>query len=143
MARAGGSSTTPGWNASRSRRPARSSAAREFHRGAEQREEILSLLNRVDAVSTVFQPVLDLRSGSVAGYEALARFAAAEARAPNVWFARAHRCGLGYELEAKAVATALRSSGRPPGTYLTLNLSPSPLTSEAVSASCPHGSTIS
>jgi diguanylate cyclase (GGDEF)-like protein/PAS domain S-box-containing protein len=105
---------------------------RWFQRGTEQREEIVSLLNRADAVSAVFQPVLDLRSGSVAGYEALARFAAAEARPPNVWFAQAHRCGLGYELEAKAVATALRSSGRPPGTYLTLNLSPSALTSDAV-----------
>ena len=75
--------------------------------------------------------------GSVAGYEALARFAAAEARPPNAWFAQAHRCGLGFELEARALATALAAPGRPAGAYLTLNLSPSALTSEPVQAVLP------
>ena len=103
-----------------------------FQRGAEQREAILALLRRPDAINTVFQPVLDLRTGLVSGYEALARFAAAESRPPNAWFAQAHRVGLGFELEARAVATALAASGRPAGTYLTLNLSPSALTSQPV-----------
>ncbi|MGH2715858.1 MAG: diguanylate cyclase domain-containing protein [Thermoleophilaceae bacterium] len=108
-----------------------------FQRGAEQREEILALLHRDDAISAVFQPVLDLRSGAVSGYEALARFATADARPPNAWFAQAHRCGLGYELEAKALAAALSAPGRPEGTYLTLNLSPSALASEPVQAVLP------
>ena len=108
-----------------------------FQRGAEQREEILSLLRRPDALTAAFQPILDLRTGLVAGYEALARFSAPEMRPPNAWFAQAHRCGLGYELEARAVATALAVAGRPAGTYLTLNLSPSALTSQAVQAVLP------
>ncbi len=108
-----------------------------FQRGAEQREEILSLLRRPDALAAAFQPILDLRTGLVAGYEALSRFSAPEMRPPNAWFAQAHRCGLGYELEAKAIATALAVTGRPPGTYLTLNLSPSALTSDAVQAVLP------
>ena len=75
---------------------------------------------------------------SVAGYEALARFAGPETRPPNAWFAQAHRCGLGYELEARAVAAALAAPGRPAGTYLTVNLSPSALTSAAVQAVLPE-----
>ena len=77
----------------------------------------------------VFQPIMDLRTGRIAGYESLARFEREPRRPPNVWFAQAHRCGLGYALEAKALALALATSGRPPGTYLTVNLSPSSLTS--------------
>ena len=37
-----------------------------------------------------------------AGYESLSRFNRAPRRAPDAWFAQAHRCGLGYALEAKA-----------------------------------------
>ena len=108
-----------------------------FQRGAEQREAIVALLRRPDALTAVFQPVLDLRTGLVAGHEALARFATADARPPNAWFAQAHRCGLGFELEARAVATALAAPDRPAGTYLTLNLSPSALASEPVQAVLP------
>ena len=75
----------------------------------------------------VFQPILDLRTGAVAGYEALARFVNPETRPPNAWFAQAHRFGLGYELEARALAAALSTADRPEGTYLTVNLSPSAL----------------
>jgi diguanylate cyclase (GGDEF)-like protein/PAS domain S-box-containing protein len=108
-----------------------------FQRGAEQREEIVGLLERPDAIRMAFQPILDLRSGTVAGYESLARFSGPETRPPNAWFAQAHRCGLGYELEARAVAAALATPGRPPGTYLTVNLSPSALVSVPVQAVLP------
>ena len=95
-----------------------------FQRSDEQREEIVALLEREGAITTVFQPILDLRTGRVAGYEALARFDAPEQRPPNAWFAQAHRCGLGYELEARALAAALATPGRPAGTYLTVNSQP-------------------
>jgi diguanylate cyclase (GGDEF)-like protein/PAS domain S-box-containing protein len=108
-----------------------------FQRGAEQREEILALLRRPEAVTAVFQPILDLRTGLVSGYEALARFVTPEQRPPNAWFAQAHRCGLGYDLEAMALATALSAAGRPEGTYLTLNVSPSALASQPVQAVLP------
>ena len=108
-----------------------------FQRGTEQREEIIGLLERADAVGMAFQPILDLRTGVVAGYESLARFVGPQTRPPNAWFAQAHRCGLGYDLEARAVAVALATAGRPAGTYLTVNLSPSALVSEAVQAVLP------
>jgi diguanylate cyclase (GGDEF)-like protein/PAS domain S-box-containing protein len=108
-----------------------------FQRGAEQREEIVGLLDREGAIRMAFQPILDLRTGLVTGYEALARFAGPQARPPNAWFAQAHRCGLGYELEARALAAALTTPDRPAGTYLTLNLSPSALVSAPVQAALP------
>ena len=39
------------------------------------------------------------------------RFNREPRRAPDVWFAQAHRCGLGYALEAKAIAAALAAPG--------------------------------
>ena len=85
-----------------------------------------------DAITIVFQPIMDLRTGRAVGYESLSRFNRLPRRAPDAWFAQAHRCGLGYALEAKAIAAALATPGRPPGTYLTVNLSPSSLLSDEV-----------
>jgi diguanylate cyclase (GGDEF)-like protein/PAS domain S-box-containing protein len=97
-----------------------------FERSEEQRNEVLRLLRAADAVVPAFQPIVDLRTGEVAGYEALARFPLdADVRPPNVWFAQAHRCGLGVQLEARAAAAALQA--RPPAGYLSINLSPAAL----------------
>jgi diguanylate cyclase (GGDEF)-like protein/PAS domain S-box-containing protein len=93
----------------------------------EQREEIQSVLEDPDAIQIAFQPIMDLRTGRVAGYEALSRFQRSPTRPPNEWFAQAHRCGLGHALEAKALACALKTPNRPDGAYLALNLSPSSL----------------
>ena len=97
-----------------------------------QRTEIQELLNRDNPVTPVFQPVVSLANGRIVGYEALARFPGAGGRTPDVWFAQAHGCGLGAELEAAAVRAALTPLGRPYETHLAINLSPSALTSEAV-----------
>jgi diguanylate cyclase (GGDEF)-like protein/PAS domain S-box-containing protein len=106
-------------------------------RSDEQRAQILSLLERPDAVRTVFQPIIDLRTGEVAAYEALSRFDGPVDHPPNVWFEQAHRCGLGYRLEALAFERALSAPGRPDGTYLTVNLSLSSLASDEVRAVLP------
>jgi diguanylate cyclase (GGDEF)-like protein/PAS domain S-box-containing protein len=106
-------------------------------RSDEQRAQILSLLDRPDAVRTVFQPIIDLRTGEVAAYEALSRFDGPVDHPPNVWFEQAHRCGLGYRLEALAFERALSARGRPDNTYLTVNLSLSSLASDEVRAVLP------
>ncbi|MDA0167266.1 EAL domain-containing protein [Solirubrobacter ginsenosidimutans] len=103
-----------------------------FARDDEQRAEIEDVLQDPDAIRMVFQPIIDLRTGRIAGYESLARFSREPRRGPDVWFAQAHRCGLGYELEAKAIACALATPDRPRGTYLTFNLSPSSLLADDV-----------
>ena len=97
----------------------------------EQQAEIGALLEGGGAIRPVFQPIVLLTSGEVIGYEALARFAGSE-RPPDAWFAQAHRCGLGPMLEAEALQAALRRPGRPQGTLLSLNVSPSALSSRDV-----------
>ena len=107
--------------------------------GAEQRAQVQAVLDCDDALTPVFQPIVELTTGRVAGYEALSRFTLAEpARAPDLWFAQARRCGLGAALEAKAVAAALSVPDRPAGTFLSLNVSPSGLVSREVAAVLPE-----
>jgi diguanylate cyclase (GGDEF)-like protein len=101
-----------------------------------ERAEVAALLERDDAITPVFQPIVSLSTGTVAGYEALARFPSADRR-PDEWFALAQRVGLGPQLEARAVAAALAAPGRPGDTYLSFNLSPSALASPEVVAVLP------
>ena len=53
-------------------------------------------------------------------------------RSPDVWFAQAHGCGLGPELEAAAISAALEPLGRPVDTHLAINVGPSALSTDAV-----------
>ena len=95
---------------------------------SDERGEVEALLRRGDgAMHMVFQPVLELATGRVCGYEALARIDGEPVRRPDQWFAQAHRCGLGAELEALALHAALAVPNRPPGTFLALNVSPGAL----------------
>ena len=77
----------------------------------EQRREVEALLATPGAIVPAFQPVMEVATGRVAGYEALARFAAPYARPPQLWFAQAHRCGLGPALEARAIERRARRAG--------------------------------
>jgi diguanylate cyclase (GGDEF)-like protein len=95
----------------------------------EQREEIEELLDNHDPITPVFQPLVELATGRIVGYEALARF---ERRNPEAWFNQAAACGLSVELEAAAIEAALSYRDRPDGTYLSLNCSPSAISSGRV-----------
>jgi EAL domain-containing protein (putative c-di-GMP-specific phosphodiesterase class I)/FixJ family two-component response regulator len=101
------------------------------------------LIQRVldsDALRIVFQPIAQLSSNDVVGYEALARFDQQPFQAPNVWFAEATEVGLGVELELAAIRKALNElSLLPIGAFLTLNVSPTTaMTSELAEALMPH-----
>ena len=73
----------------------------------------------------VFQPVVDLDSGAVWAYEALARFPAEPRRGPDLWFADAAEVGLGTPLEIAAISRALEALPLlPAGTFLAVNVSP-------------------
>lgn len=70
------------------------------------------------------QPVVDLATKKVVGYEALARFSGRPAWSPQRWFAEAARAGLGPQLERSAIASALRLLSRlPSGTTMAVNVS--------------------
>ena len=106
---------------------------------ADERSEVEALLRRGDdAIHMVFQPVLELATGRVCGYEALARIDGEPFRGPDQWFAQAHRCGLGAELEALALRAALAVPHRPPGTFLALNVSPVALLAPPVAEILPE-----
>jgi len=104
---------------------------------AERHREVLRAMGEDGALRAHFQPVVELATGRVAGYEALTRFAGAPVRPPNVWFAQARGCGLGNALEARAIEVALAVPGRPPGTFLSVNVSPTGLLSREVEAVLP------
>lgn len=77
-------------------------------------------------VSTVFQPIVDLHSGQVAGYEALTR-PGPESRFGNAdeMFTAAEGNPLGWDLEALARSCAFDAAGHwPRGILLFLNSSP-------------------
>ena len=98
---------------------------------APQRSEIARILEE-RAIEPLYQPVASLTTGRLIGYEALARFPDAPERPPSTWFAQANACGLGPELEAAAIRAALEPIGRPPGTHIAVNVSPSALSTDVV-----------
>jgi len=90
-----------------------------------RRMELVRQVLQGDGVSMAFQPIVDLRNGSVVGMEALARFGGKPTRSPERWFAEAAEIGLRHDLELAAARTALSHLDRvPPGRYLSINVSP-------------------
>lgn len=96
----------------------------------EQRAAVTQRVRNVldeDAVSIVFQPIVDLADMRVVGHEALSRFPG-EAVGPAAWFAMAASVGLGVELEQHALRHALAYLGRVAApTFLAVNVSPAAL----------------
>ena len=102
------------------------------------RTQIASLLTGPTRLRSVFQPVVALATGHVAGYEALARFPSPDEASPAAVFARARACGMAAELESAAIRVALRAAERRPrGTWLALNVSPMALSSGMVERELP------
>ena len=108
----------------------------EVRMASRARDEVASVIDR-DELVPVFQPIMDLRTGLVVGYEALARFTRGQRRATAEWFNDAHRCGMGLRLEAHAAQMALAVPRRPYGTFLSLNLSGAALLSSDLAAVLP------
>jgi EAL domain-containing protein (putative c-di-GMP-specific phosphodiesterase class I) len=75
------------------------------------------------AFHPVFQPLVDLSSGDVVGYEALTRFH--DGVRPDLRFLEAARVGLAREYEGAAIEAILRdAAGLPAGRWLSINVSP-------------------
>ncbi len=88
-----------------------------------KRRRIKAVL-RDDAVSTVWQPIVDIATRKVVGLETLSRFPADGGRTPAHWFAEATEVGLAAALETKSVENALAGIGDfPSPTYVSFNLS--------------------
>jgi EAL domain-containing protein (putative c-di-GMP-specific phosphodiesterase class I) len=86
-------------------------------------------------IRPVFQPIVNLATGQTVGFEALARFGVEPIRSPDVWFGLADEVDLLEELELAAIREAVARIGLlPPGTYLSLNLSPATAQAEQFEA---------
>ncbi len=96
-----------------------------------QRERIRQVLDR-RLLRPVFQPIFELETSRLVGYEALSRFPSEPAVPPGRWFADAAAIGLRAELElaaAEAALAAFRAYGGPEG--LAVNASPNSIAAVA------------
>ena len=113
------------------------SGAASLARRAQQEEDtaarraadlVRPLLQHPASIEPVFQPIMSIRGGGVAGYEALARFVTEVVEPPNVWFDRAAAAGLSADLQGLAIRRAreVAAAARlPMGSFLSINVSPS------------------
>ncbi len=75
------------------------------------------------AFHPVFQPIVDLATHDIVGFEALTRFDSGER--PDLVFAEAWSASLGPDLEIATLRAAVEASmALPPGRWLSVNLSP-------------------
>jgi len=71
----------------------------------------------------VFQPIVELATRTVVGYEALTRFT--DGSRPDQIFAEAHRCDLALELEAATLTAIFEAAvALPDAAWLNINVSP-------------------
>ncbi|HEY0953667.1 MAG TPA: EAL domain-containing protein [Roseateles sp.] len=97
----------------------------EQQQARRQVEERIDAMLHADGLRMVYQPIVDVGTGRVAGFESLARFASDPYRTPDIWFAEAGRVGRAVELESKAIRMAMTSlADLPPNIYVTVNASP-------------------
>ncbi len=77
-----------------------------------------------DGLTVLFQPVVDLREGTIVGAEALSRFAGEPPRPPDEWFLEAGEVGRTVELELYAIRLATAQFDQfPDDTFLSVNAS--------------------
>lgn len=95
----------------------------EAHRRRHKDRAALEHEMAIGAFHPVFQPIVDLESGEVVGYEALTRFDSGQR--PDLCFADAWSVGLGPELEIATLVAAVEAAKRlASGVWLDLNVSP-------------------
>lgn len=83
------------------------------------------------AIRAVYQPIFELVTGRVVGYEGLARFEREPPWGPDVWLAAAGEVGRQEQMELAAIRAHLaRFDELPAPAYLALNLSPATAMSE-------------
>lgn len=76
-------------------------------------------------LTTAFQPIVDLDTGSAVGFEALSRFPEHYGLAPRKWFDIARRLGRNLSLEVAALERALvAAADMPADCFIAVNLSP-------------------
>jgi EAL domain-containing protein (putative c-di-GMP-specific phosphodiesterase class I) len=107
--------------------------------GADVRSSVQRILD-LGGFRPAFQPIVRLVDGRIVGVEALMRFEPTPYEPPDLWFARAHACGLGVALEAAAGARVLRILRLlPSAAYVSINATPAFAGSPELSALLAQG----
>jgi EAL domain-containing protein (putative c-di-GMP-specific phosphodiesterase class I) len=98
-----------------------------------RREDIIAATRAAmlpGGVDLVFQPICDLRTRALTGFEVLSRFRGDRARTPDIWFTEAAEVGLGTALESAVLRAAANAVHHLPGDlYLSVNAAPSTVAS--------------
>ncbi|WP_127782685.1 EAL domain-containing protein [Rhodococcus sp. X156] len=75
------------------------------------------------------QPIVELTTGRVAGYELLSRFTGPWQASPDRWFAAADHWGFNAELQSRVLSAGIAARAHlPANTFLTVNVDPHLLT---------------
>jgi len=93
------------------------------------REELTGIIDQ-GAFTPFFQPIVDLATGEIVGYEALTRFR--DGQRPDRRFADAALVGMGAALEVVCLTAAVEAArALPGGRWLSVNISPAVVTESA------------
>lgn len=99
----------------------------QLHQSA--RDNVFDIINN-KRLTVALQPIYDVKSKSIKGFECLSRFQTEPYRSPDYWFKQANVSGVGEALELFAIEEALSLlPSIPEQYYITLNISPKYLTS--------------
>jgi EAL domain-containing protein (putative c-di-GMP-specific phosphodiesterase class I) len=83
------------------------------------------------SIRVAFQPIVDLATTKVIGYEALARFEGDATVSPRTWFVEAAKLGLLRAVEIAAIRAAIAElDSLPSDAFISLNVSPQTAASE-------------
>jgi EAL domain-containing protein (putative c-di-GMP-specific phosphodiesterase class I) len=103
------------------------------------RERVEQVLQSGEILSMVYQPIVELESQRIVGFESLARFRSTPPRPPDIWFQEAASVGLGQELEMLAIQSALAHGYLANGVYVACNASPAVVLSGELPAALCQG----
>ncbi|MEG3757273.1 EAL domain-containing protein [Pseudoalteromonas carrageenovora] len=88
---------------------------------------------KTKAITIYFQPIFNLATNRLSGYESLSRFFTQPYKTPDVWFKDADNLGLGEALEMLAIQNTLHCMDElAPHAYITINTSPAHILSGAI-----------
>ncbi|MBQ4798957.1 EAL domain-containing protein [Pseudoalteromonas sp. MMG006] len=88
---------------------------------------------KTKAITIYFQPIFNLATNRLSGYESLSRFFTEPYKTPDVWFKHADNLGLGEALEILAIHNTLHCMDElAPHAYITINTSPAHILSGAI-----------
>ena len=100
------------------------------HRWADALQQVV---DQPELLALHAQPVVELTSGSVAGFEMLSRFTGPWQAPPDQWFAAAEAWGFNALLQSQVLRAGIAARRMlPPDTFLTVNVDPHLLTDPLV-----------